>query len=169
MPSEEALTRCDATALKSAIADSLKDAARAAGLQSYEVPRDFLIETAPFTLENGLLTGIRKLAWPKLKEHYGPALEQLYVDWLVDAGYPIVKVTDYASWLSRFETTLRALPDKQRQAYLLPLIHNYQQPEHPMRGSIAPTEHFRAAVQEAKIGPDKDIPHITASAPVFYV
>jgi len=34
----------------------------------------------PFTLENGLLTGIRKLARPKLKEHYGQRLEQLYTD-----------------------------------------------------------------------------------------
>src|SRR6202022_1259568 len=51
-----------------------------AGLQSYEVPRDFIIETTPFSLENGLLTGIRKLAWPKLKQHYGDQLEQLYAD-----------------------------------------------------------------------------------------
>ena len=49
-------------------------------LQSYEIPRDFLVETTPFTLENGLLTGIRKLAWPQLKERYGAELEQLYVD-----------------------------------------------------------------------------------------
>ena len=34
----------------------------------------------PFTLENGLLTGIRKLARPKLKEYYGDRLEQLYTD-----------------------------------------------------------------------------------------
>ena len=40
----------------------------------------FSIETTPFTLENGLLTGIRKLAWPKLKERYGAELEQLYAD-----------------------------------------------------------------------------------------
>ena len=44
------------------------------------MPRDFLIETTPFTLENGLLTGIRKLARPKLKQHYGDRLEQLYAD-----------------------------------------------------------------------------------------
>ena len=34
-------------------------------------------------------------------------------------------------WLARFETTLRALPEKQRQASLLPLLHNYQKPEPP--------------------------------------
>ena len=70
----------DATASKSAIAESLQTVARQANLQSYEVPRDFIVETTPFTLENGLLTGIRKLAWPKLKQHYGEQLEQLYVD-----------------------------------------------------------------------------------------
>ena len=62
---------------------------------------------------------------------------------------------------NRHRVQLRALPDKQRQASLLPLLHNYQQPERPMLGALAPTDHFRAAVQEAKIGPDKDIPHVS--------
>ena len=75
-----ALARYDASELKAAIGESLQDVAKAAGLQSYEIPRDFLIETTPFTLENGLLTGIRKLARPKLKEHYGDRLEQLYAE-----------------------------------------------------------------------------------------
>ncbi|MDT5339064.1 MAG: fatty acid CoA ligase FadD9, partial [Mycobacterium sp.] len=92
-----------------------------------------------------------------------------FVDWLVDAGYSIRRVDSYVEWLQRFETTLRALPDKQRSASLLPLLHNYQSPEHPINGSIAPTDRFRAAVQEAKIGPDKDIPHISAPVIVKYV
>jgi fatty acid CoA ligase FadD9 len=83
-----------------------------------------------------------------------------YVDWLIDAGYPIVKVPEYADWLARFETTLRALPEKQRQASLLPLLHNYQQPSPPINGSPAPTDHFRAAVREAKVGPKNGIPAI---------
>ena len=49
-----------------------------------------------------------------------------FVDWLDDAGYQIARVPDYFEWLSRFETSLRSLPDKQRQASLLPLLHNYQ-------------------------------------------
>ena len=57
---------------------ALQSVAREAGLQSYEFPRDFIVETTPFTLENGLLTGIRKLARPQLKTHYGPVLEQFY-------------------------------------------------------------------------------------------
>ena len=92
-----------------------------------------------------------------------------YVDWLVEAGYPIARVPEYASWLARFETTLRALPENQRQASLLPLLHNYQQPQHPINGSLAPADRFRAAVQDAKIGPDKDIPHITAPVIVKYI
>jgi fatty acid CoA ligase FadD9 len=92
-----------------------------------------------------------------------------YVDWLIDAGYPVERVGDYATWLQRFDTTLRALPEKQRQASLLPLIHNYQRPEPPIRGSFAPTDRFRTAVQDAKIGPDKDIPHVTREVIVKYV
>jgi fatty acid CoA ligase FadD9 len=92
-----------------------------------------------------------------------------FVDWLVEAGYSIRRVEGYGDWLSRFETTLRALPEKQRNASLLPLLHNYQKPEHPINGSMAPTDRFRAAVQDAKIGPDKDIPHISASVIVKYI
>ena len=92
-----------------------------------------------------------------------------YVDWLIDAGYPVERVGDYATWLQRFDTTLRALPEKQRQASLLPLIHNYQRPETPIRGSFAPTDRFRTAVQDAKIGPDKDIPHVTREVIVKYI
>lgn len=91
-----------------------------------------------------------------------------FVDWLIDAGYPIQRIADYDSWLQRFETAMRALPERQRQYSLLPLLHNYQRPEHPVRGSIAPTDRFRAAVQDAKIGPEKDIPHITAEVVVKY-
>ncbi|QEN14784.1 carboxylic acid reductase [Mycolicibacterium sp. ELW1] len=92
-----------------------------------------------------------------------------FVDWLIDAGYPIQRIADYGDWLQRFETAMRALPDRQRQYSLLPLLHNYQHPERPVRGSIAPTERFRAAVQDAKIGPDKDIPHVSAEVIVKYI
>jgi fatty acid CoA ligase FadD9 len=92
-----------------------------------------------------------------------------YVDWLIEAGYPVERVGDYHAWLQRFDTAVRALPERQRQASLLPLLHNYQRPETPIRGSIAPTDRFRSAVQDAKIGPDKDIPHVTPAVIVKYV
>ena len=85
-----------------------------------------------------------------------------FVDWLIDEGCAVQRVDDYGEWLQRFETSLRGLPEKQRNASLLPLLHNYQKPDHPIRGSMAPTDRFRAAVQDAKVGPDKDIPHISA-------
>jgi fatty acid CoA ligase FadD9 len=92
-----------------------------------------------------------------------------YVDWLIDAGYRIQRIADHGEWLRRFEGSMRALPERQRQYSLLPLLHNYQKPEKPLRGSLAPTERFRAAVQEAKIGPDKDIPHVSPPIIVKYV
>jgi fatty acid CoA ligase FadD9 len=91
-----------------------------------------------------------------------------FVDWLIAAGYPIQRVGDYPEWLHRFETAIRALPERQRQASLLPLLHNYQRPEHPVRGSIAPTDRFRAAVRSARVGRDKDIPHVTPEIIVKY-
>ncbi len=96
-----------------------------------------------------------------------------YVDWLISptngAGCSVERISDYGEWLARFETALRALPERQRQYSLLPLLHNYQKPEQPIRGSLAPTDRFRAAVQEAKIGPDKDIPHVSPPIIVKYV
>jgi fatty acid CoA ligase FadD9 len=92
-----------------------------------------------------------------------------YVDWLIDAGYSIARIADYDEWFQRFEQTIRGLPERQRQASLLPLLHNYQRPEKPTRGTVAPTERFRSAVQEAKIGPDKDIPHVSAPIIVKYI
>jgi fatty acid CoA ligase FadD9 len=92
-----------------------------------------------------------------------------YVDWLIDAGYSIQRVGDYATWLQRFEMTLRSLPERQRQYSLLPLLHNYQKPQTPLNGSMAPTDRFRAAVQQAKIGPDKDIPHVSQPVIVKYI
>ena len=92
-----------------------------------------------------------------------------YVDWLVDAGYPIQRIADYGEWLRRFEGAMRALPERQRQYSLLPLLHNYQKPGTPLHGSLAPTDRFRAAVQDAKIGADKDIPHVSAPVIVKYI
>jgi fatty acid CoA ligase FadD9 len=91
-----------------------------------------------------------------------------FVDWLVEAGYRIDRIDDYRTWLGRFETALRALPERTRQYSLLPLLHNYRDPAYPLNGAMAPTDVFRAAVQEAKIGSDKDIPHVTPAVIVKY-
>jgi fatty acid CoA ligase FadD9 len=93
----------------------------------------------------------------------------MFVDWLNEAGHDIRRIDDYDEWLGRFETALRALPDKQRQQSVLPLLNAYRKPEAPLLGAPAPTDVFRAAVQEAKIGAEKDIPHLSAALIDKYV
>jgi fatty acid CoA ligase FadD9 len=50
------------------------------GLRSYEVPRDFLVETEPFTRESGLLTESRKPSRPGLRVRYRERLDQLHAE-----------------------------------------------------------------------------------------
>jgi fatty acid CoA ligase FadD9 len=64
--------------LKAALRQSLDQTAAAAGLQSYEMPIDFLVETQPFTDENGSLSGVGTLLRLLLTEHYRESLEQMY-------------------------------------------------------------------------------------------
>ncbi|WP_328400272.1 carboxylic acid reductase [Nocardia sp. NBC_00403] len=91
------------------------------------------------------------------------------VDWLIDSGHPIQRITDYRDWFDRFETALRALPEKQRQASVLPLLHAYARPEHPIRGSVIPAKTFQTAVHNVRIGPDNDIPHLSPQLITKYV
>lgn len=83
-----------------------------------------------------------------------------FVDWLIQAGYPIVRIDDYAQWLARFETALRALPEDQRRHSLLPLLAAFATPEPPTDGSPYQNTAFHNAVRQAKIGTAHDIPHI---------
>jgi len=97
-----------------------------------------------------------------------------YVDWLIQAGYPIQRIGDFGEWFQRFETGLRALPDRQRQHSALQVMLSLRdssllRPAEPNRRSVAPTDRFRAAVQEAEIGPDNDIPHVSAPIIIKYV
>ncbi|BCZ24542.1 carboxylic acid reductase [Mycobacterium senriense] len=68
----------DGGADPAAIAQSLRQVARDNQLNGYELPRDFLIETEPFSLANGLLSGVGKFLRPKLKARCGDRLEELY-------------------------------------------------------------------------------------------
>ncbi|MEE1769457.1 thioester reductase domain-containing protein [Streptomyces sp. JV185] len=92
-----------------------------------------------------------------------------FVDWLVEAGHPIRRIDDYHEWLARITAALRALPERQRQHSLLPLLHAFAQPEEGVPGSAIPAERFRAAVRAAKIGPGQDIPHLSAALIGKYV
>lgn len=70
----------DAAGVKALLRDAVKAIARTGGLKAYEVPRDFLVEREPFSVENGLLAGIGKYQRPRFKDRYGARLEQLYAD-----------------------------------------------------------------------------------------
>ncbi|MGZ8179584.1 carboxylic acid reductase [Williamsia sp. SKLECPSW1] len=82
VPTTEAVEAAagDDAALHDSIVSALKRTGRAAQLNSYEIPRDVLVERTPFSRENGLLSGVGKVLRPKLIEHYGDRLEQLYRD-----------------------------------------------------------------------------------------
>ncbi|WP_314172632.1 carboxylic acid reductase [Streptomyces winkii] len=82
VPTPEAIARADGSegALKSSLSAAFRQAAKAAGLKSYEIPREFVVETEPFSVENGLLTDAGKLARPRARERYGERLERLYAD-----------------------------------------------------------------------------------------
>ncbi|MBB5153650.1 carboxylic acid reductase [Saccharopolyspora phatthalungensis] len=84
-----------------------------------------------------------------------------FIDWLIDTGHDIHRIDDYDEWLTRFSTAIRGLPERQRQYSMLPLLHAIQHPGQPVAGSMIPADRFRAAVREAKIGDDRDIPHLS--------
>ena len=123
------------------------------------LPADFTAE-AITTLGLQATEGYR--SYNVLNPHADGISLDVFVDWLVEAGYDITRIDDYDEWFTRFEAAIRALPERQRQHSLLPLLHAYARPSRAVDGSGIPAEEFRAAVQEAKIGPDKDIPHLNA-------
>jgi fatty acid CoA ligase FadD9 len=77
VPNPDAIGDGDARTL---IANSMQQLAADAHLNSYEVPRDFLLESDPFTGDNGLLSGVGKLLRPALKAHYLDRLDAIYAE-----------------------------------------------------------------------------------------
>ncbi|WP_416966643.1 carboxylic acid reductase [Streptomyces sp. 4F14] len=83
-----------------------------------------------------------------------------FITWLEQAGHPLQRLP-HTTWSPRLETALRALPEHHRPHTLLPLLHAFTTPQPPTPTSAVPATHFREAVREAGVGPDKDIPHLT--------
>ena len=82
------------------------------------------------------------------------------MDWLNEAGHRIRRIDGYAEWFTRFDSALRGRPELQKQHSLL---HAFARPAEPVDGAgDIPTERFRTAVQTAKVGAEKDIPHVSA-------
>jgi fatty acid CoA ligase FadD9 len=130
------------------------------------VPADFVAE-AVTTLGTQVADGFR--SFDVENPHDDGISLDTFVDWLIDAGHKIQRIDDYNEWLTRFETTLKALPEKQRRQSVLPLLGAYREPEKPLRGAPTPTEVFHTAVRAAKIGSEQDIPHLSAALIDKYV
>ena len=80
-----------------------------------------------------------------------------FVDWIIAAGYPVEKIDDYRSWLTRFETAMRALPERQRAHSVLTVLDVYREPMVAVSGSPVPGARFEAAVREC----GREIPHLS--------
>lgn len=80
-----------------------------------------------------------------------------FVDWIIAAGYPIDRIDDYATWLARFETAMRALPEAQRARSVLAVLDVYREPMAPVSGSPVPGERFHSAVQAS----GRTVPHLS--------
>ncbi|MBO0816007.1 MAG: thioester reductase domain-containing protein, partial [Actinobacteria bacterium] len=122
------------------------------------LPVDF-VAAAVAALGSATVAGYR--TYNVVNPHEDGISLDTYVDWLSGAGYVIKRIDDYATWLSRFETALRAQPDKQKQHSLLPLLHAFGKPAEAVAGSAVPASRFRAAIRNSGIGPGNDIPHVT--------
>ncbi|MFJ4650076.1 thioester reductase domain-containing protein [Nocardia sp. NPDC088792] len=80
-----------------------------------------------------------------------------FVNWLSAAGHPITRIPDYREWLSRFEQSLRALPERQRQQSMLPLLHSLTATTAAEPGTSVSTKHFEQALAERS---GTTIPHL---------
>lgn len=82
VPTSAALERVGAMVadLKPLIGESLRTIAKDTNLARYEIPRDILIETEPFSTVNGLLSDVRKPLRLELKKYYGQHLERMYTE-----------------------------------------------------------------------------------------
>jgi len=95
--------------LRRLVLEDLQEAARAANLKTFEVPRDVIIELEPFTHENGLLSSVRKPLRPKLKQRYQPALEALYSEMDRQQEEEVARLRRGDSGLSTIERVAGAL------------------------------------------------------------
>ena len=72
-----------------------------------------------------------------------------FVDWIAESGYPIQRIDDYADWVTRFETAMRALPARQAQRSVLAVMEIYRRPAETVAGSPVSGERFATAVEQS--------------------
>lgn len=80
VPNERLLARLggDEADVRAHLIASLRSAAWEAGLRSFEIPRDFILASQPFSQNNGLLSDHGKPLWPRLRQRYEAQLDALH-------------------------------------------------------------------------------------------
>jgi fatty acid CoA ligase FadD9 len=122
------------------------------------LPVDFVAE-ALATLGGRVTEGFH--TYNAVNPHDDGVSLDVFVDWLIDAGHAIERIDDYEEWLTRFESAMRALPDKQRRHSELDLLDAFKPPASALNGPALPANSFRDGVRAAQIGAERDIPHIS--------
>jgi fatty acid CoA ligase FadD9 len=130
------------------------------------LPADFTAE-AITTLGGQVKDGYH--TYNVLNTHDDGVSLDTFVDWLIAAGHPIERIDDYDEWLARFTEAMNSLPDTMRKNSMLPLMTAYAKPGQPTHGTQLPAEKFRAAVQSAGVGTDRDVPQVTEALIDKYV
>ncbi|MGV3768615.1 MAG: carboxylic acid reductase [Sphingobium phenoxybenzoativorans] len=80
-----------------------------------------------------------------------------FMDWIAEAGHPVVRVDGHEEWYHRFETALKALPEDKRAHSSIPLLQLLREPLPAASGSDIPSGRFTDAVRKA----DQDVPHLS--------
>lgn len=93
--------------LKLLIRDSIRKIASEHRLKPYEIPRDFIIESEPFTQKNGLLSDHGKPIWPKLKSYYQEDLNKLYAKLSINEINELNKIYKNKDSQSTIETVIQ--------------------------------------------------------------
>ncbi|PMS29200.1 oxidoreductase [Paraburkholderia rhynchosiae] len=123
------------------------------------LPVDFTAKSIA-ALTADALAGYR--TWHVVNPHDDGISMDTFVDWATVHGCQIRRIDEYANWLARFETALRALPEKVRQQSSLPLIHQLRVPSPRVAGTSVPTVRFEDDVRKFMVAGDGRIPHISA-------
>jgi fatty acid CoA ligase FadD9 len=93
---------------RTVIADSLRQIGVENRFNAYEIPRDFLLESEPFTSSNGLASDLGKLLRPALRAHYGERLDKMYTDIAASQENQIEQLLAAGRELPTIDTVRRA-------------------------------------------------------------
>ena len=91
-----------------------------------------------------------------------------FIDWDRSTGHDPAH-RDYEDWFARFETALKALPEKQRQHSSLPLLHQLRRPMPASAGAAVSARSFHAMVRRVGVGSHRDIPHLSEALIAKYI